>query len=50
MKDKIDDLRVELKQLMMIEDVVPFSRLQRKYNVSLGHILQLRREILDSLK
>jgi hypothetical protein len=46
-KDKIDSLREELKREMAVKDIVPFSRLQRKYNVSLGQLLQLRREIID---
>jgi hypothetical protein len=48
MKDKIDDLREELKREMAVKDIVPFARLQRKYNVSLGQLLQLRRQILDT--
>jgi hypothetical protein len=47
MKDKIDSLREELKREMAVKDIVPFSRLQRKYNVSLGQLIQLRREIIS---
>jgi hypothetical protein len=47
MKDKIDSLRQELKREMAVKDIVPLSRLQRKYNVSLGQLLQLATEIIS---
>lgn len=50
MKLTYTDLEKDIEYYLLMGKLVPFSKLQRKYNCSLSHILRVRKEVMERIE